>query len=234
MTAERFLALLNSVFGRAAGGAQRPVFFDIDQTAPALRLLDRHCAEIQQELQALLVERERIPRYHEVSKAETYISGTVNPDKSWRVFMLKWVPGGGLERNRAKCPRTAALVDRLPNVLQAFFSILDAGKSIPAHDGPYKGYLRYHLALKVPAEDPPSMRVKDQIHTWEEGKSILFDDSWNHEVMNRSKDLRVVLIVDVLRPMSWPLSALNWLLTQVIGKRTEEAKQARNRIAQLS
>ena len=78
------------------------------------------------------------------------------------------------------------------------------------------------------------MRVKDQVHVWEEGKSILFDDSWNHEVTNHSSDLRVVLIVDVLRPMIWPLHALNRLLTLVLAKHTEEAKQARARMAQLA
>ncbi len=68
--------------------------------------------------------------------------------------------------------------------------------------GPYLGYLRYRLALKVPATDPPSIRIKDRIHTWTERGSVLFDDSWNHEVYNRSPDIRVVLIVDVMRPMS--------------------------------
>jgi aspartyl/asparaginyl beta-hydroxylase (cupin superfamily) len=35
-------------------------------------------------------------------------------------------------------------------LFQAFFSILDGGKSIPRHAAPYRGYLRYHLGLKVP------------------------------------------------------------------------------------
>jgi aspartyl/asparaginyl beta-hydroxylase (cupin superfamily) len=30
------------------------------------------------------------------------------------------------------------------------------------------------------------MRVKDQYHTWREGESLLFDDSFNHEVINKS------------------------------------------------
>jgi aspartate beta-hydroxylase/beta-hydroxylase len=61
--------------------------------------------------------------------------------------------------------------------------------------------VRYHLGLVVPEENPPTIRIKDQYHTWQAGQSILFDDSWNHEVMNNSKSDRVVLIVDIRRPM---------------------------------
>ena len=87
--------------------------------------------------------------------------------------------------------------------------------------------MRYHLALAVPTVAPPSMRVKDQIHTWREGESILFDDSWNHEVYNRSPEPRVVLMVDVLRPMAWPFHAVNWLVTRVLARFSEEAQQIR-------
>ena len=33
--------------------------------------------------------KDRIRRYHYISKRETYISGTVDPDKSGRVFLLQ-------------------------------------------------------------------------------------------------------------------------------------------------
>ena len=98
----------------------------------------------------------------------------------------------------------------------------------------YLGYLRYHLGLVVPKNNPPSMRVNDQIHIWEEGKSILFDDSWEHEVYNKSDGLRVVLIVDLLRPMPRPLHAINTLLTHVLGRHSEEAKQIMANIKKYS
>ena len=224
--AARALGLLNRLFRRHVGGAQRPAFFDVDATYPALRLLDRNYAVIREELLAVLQDQERIPRYHEISKAETYISGTVDPARSWRVFMLAHV-SGGIPTNQARCPRTSALLGQIPGLLQAFFSILDPGKSIPAHDGPYLGYLRYHLALLVPSVDPPSMRVKDQLHMWQEGRSILFDDSWNHQVYNTSPERRVVLIVDVVRPMAWPLHVINWLVTRVLARYSEEVQEIR-------
>ena len=100
--------------------------------------------------------------------------------------------------------------------MQAFFSILDGGKSIPAHCGPYRGYIRYHLGLVVPPEDPPAIRVKDQHYTWKEGESVLFDDSWEHEVMNKSASDRVVLIVDIRRPMPFYFDALNRLVVRIM------------------
>ena len=87
---------------------------------------------------------------------------------------------------------------------------------MPAHCGPYRGYLRYHLGLKVPQKNQPSIRIKDQHYTWIEGESVLFDDSWDHEVKNDSDESRVVLIVDVLRPMPFAFSIVNRMVTTTI------------------
>jgi aspartyl/asparaginyl beta-hydroxylase (cupin superfamily) len=219
--------LANHVFLWAADGERRPPFYDVDAVKPELRVLDENWATIRGELDALLAGKESIPRYHEISARETYISGTVDPDKDWRVFML-YSPCGALLKNQAKCPRTTALVCKIPGIVQAFFSILDPGKSIPAHRGVYLGYLRYHLALRVPKNSPPTMRVKDQIHNWEEGKSIVFDDSLEHEVYNKSDENRVVLIVDFLRPMNLPAHTLNIALLKLVPF-SEESREALRR-----
>ena len=69
----------------------------------------------------------------------------------------------------------------------------------------------------MPEQKPPSIRLKDQLYTWKEGESVLFDDSWNHEVFNECESDRVVLIVDIRRPMPLPFDAVN-RLAQVIMK----------------
>lgn len=219
---------LNNRFWDAAGADNRPAFHSIDDVFPCLRLLDTNYSVIRQELQ-LVMEYGRIPQYHELAESERYISGTVHPEKSWKVFMLH-SPAGRPRANQRRCPLTCALLDQLPNLYQAFFSILDPGKSIPAHSGTYYGYLRYHLALVVPPRRPPSMRVKDQVHVWQEGRSILFDDSWEHEVYNESDGLRAVLIVDLLRPLPLRLHLANWLATRLLMRHSEEAKQVRTQL----
>lgn len=224
---------VNRWYYRSAGGESRPAFYNIDDTYRSLRELDGNYPVICEEVEAVLRNRDQLPRYHDLAKSEKYISGTIDADKNWKVFMLRSLIGTP-EANQKKCPRTTALLEKIPNLYQAFFSILDPGKSIPAHCGTYLGYLRYHLGLVVPKNNPPSMRVKDQIHTWEEGGSILFDDSWEHEVYNKSDGLRVVLIVDFLRPMPAPLHATNWLLTHLVGRHSEESKQVMANIKKYS
>ena len=67
----------------------------------------------------------------------------------------------------------------------------------------------------APENRPPTLRVKDRYYTWKEGESLLFDDSWDHEVINESDDIRVVLIVDFERPVPWPLRAYSWLVLKL-------------------
>jgi aspartyl/asparaginyl beta-hydroxylase (cupin superfamily) len=199
------LGPVNRLFDLHTGGPRRPVFYDIDEVRPELAGLRRQFPAIRRELLSLLDGTEA-PRCHEVDRMQTYISATT--DKDWRVFYL-YLIGEKPEANRARCPVTCAALDRVPGVFQALFSILDPGKSIPSHEGPYRGYLRYHLGLIVPEQDPPQIRIKDQIYTWREGEDVLFDDTWEHEVTNHSTGRRVVLIVDIRRPMPLPLTALN-------------------------
>jgi aspartyl/asparaginyl beta-hydroxylase (cupin superfamily) len=205
------LRFVNAFFDIATGGPRRPAVFDIDRTCPALLELDRNYPAIRQELERLLAEKKAIPRYHDLDPMQRKISAVGDPDKEWKVFYL-YAMGEKPEANRARCPATATLLDRIPGLFQAFFSILDGGKSIPAHCGPYRGYLRYHLGILVPRKDPPTIRIKDHYHTWQEGQSILFDDSWEHEVINKSDSDRVVLIVDIRRPMPLPFAAVNRLM----------------------
>lgn len=198
------------------GGRQRPVTFDIDRTAPALRSLDALYDEILSELQPLLQAPESLPRYHELDPFVADISAGPDPDRNWRVFLL-YAMGEIPEAARRRCPKTLAAVCRIPDLFEAFFSVLDPGKSVPAHVGPYRGYLRYHLALIVPKVDPPTLRLKDLHYTWREQESILFDDSWDHEVINHSREKRVVLIVDILRPLPPIPAQLNrWLSDWII------------------
>ena len=129
------------------------------------------------------------------------------------------VLGHKVEQNRARCPETCKVLERIPNLVQAFFSILDPGKSVPEHEGPYMGYLRYHLGVRVPAVNPPKIVVNKQDYVWKEGEGVLFDDSWPHAVVNTSNEMRAVLIVDVRRPMPLSADVVNSFIMNVVGKR---------------
>ncbi|MGL4512942.1 MAG: aspartyl/asparaginyl beta-hydroxylase domain-containing protein [Lacipirellulaceae bacterium] len=219
----------NRLLIRGVGGDSRPVVYDVDRVCPALRTIESGFATIREELTGILPSRAAIPRYHEVDRGRSHLSSDADGDASWRVFML-YAMGAKPAENRARCPQTAALVDSVPGLFQAFFSILEPRKSIPAHHSPYAGYLRYHLPLIVPTDNPPRMRVKDHWHTWREGEGLLFCDYWEHEVENHSDHLRVVLIIDIFRPMPPLRHWINRLVTRTYlrrayGKRVATGQQ---------
>jgi len=110
----------------------------------------------------------------------------------------------------------------------AFFSILSPDKHIPAHKGPFNGVLRYHLGLIVPEpKEKCRIRVHDQMKTWDEGQSLIFDDTYEHEVWNETAGFRVVLFVDFVRPIKFPFSLFNKLIVFAAAyiPTTQEASQ---------
>ncbi|MFC5288465.1 aspartyl/asparaginyl beta-hydroxylase domain-containing protein [Actinokineospora guangxiensis] len=72
------------------------------------------------------------------------------------------------------------------------------GSHIMPHCGPTNALLRVHLPITV----PPGVRIRvaDQWLTWEEGRCLVFDDSFEHEVRHEGAEDRVVLILDTLHP----------------------------------
>ncbi len=212
-----FKNMLNNYYSGYVGGDQRPTFFDVKQTYPTLNALTEHYESIKNEFNIAYQFNPEIPLYHEIDPGETEISYTT--EKRWKVFML-YLLGHKPQENRKFCPETCKLLDNIPNLVQAFFSILEPGKSIPAHKGPYLGYLRYHLGIQIPKINPPSIIVNSQEYTWREGEAVMFDDSWTHAVVNKSPEMRVVLIVDVLRPLPKLPHTINKIMTGLLARYT--------------
>ena len=127
------------------------------------------------------------------------------------------------------CPQTAAILQGLDDKLFftggggqgegnypnpfgfSFFSTLHGKSYIKAHTGPMNLRLRIHLPLIVPNDTKPDafsnkpqtkcgIRVGDQIRSWKEGKAVVLDDSYEHEVWNETNETRVLLLVDVWHP----------------------------------
>ncbi len=155
---------------------------------------------IREELERVLEDREALPNFQDISKDQIEITD----DDRWKTFFLY---GYGFEAKLGveMCPRTAALMREIPGMTTAMFSILSPRKHILDHRGPYKGVLRYHLGLIVPRDaEACRIRVGEDFRHWQEGESMVFDDTFNHEVWNDTDETRVVLFVDVLRPLPSP------------------------------
>jgi aspartyl/asparaginyl beta-hydroxylase (cupin superfamily) len=176
--------------------------------------LEAGAGEIRAELDDVLSFRDELPNFQDISIDQA----SITDDDGWKTFFF-FAYGFRSEANCARCPRTAELLDSVPGITTAFFSILSPGKRIPAHRGPWRGVLRYHLALKVP--DPAAsagIRVGGETAHWEEGHSLLFDDGYEHEAWNDTAGVRVVLFVDVLRPLRPPADQVNRGLIWAIGR----------------
>lgn len=162
-------------------------------------------AAIRAELDAVLRQREQIPSFHEVSSLQEKLT----QDDRWKTYWL-YAYGRKMVDNCRRCPETTRLIEGVPAIKTAFFSILGPRKHIPEHTGPYGGVLRYHLGLKVPRrKELCRIRVASEVACWDEGKGIVFDDTFPHEVWNDTDEERVVLFVDFARPLPYPLSIVN-------------------------
>jgi ornithine lipid ester-linked acyl 2-hydroxylase len=198
--------------------------------------IEENWTVIHEEAERLLDDHAALANFQDISKDQVEITD----DDRWKTFFIY---GYGFEAKLGveMCPRTAALMREIPGMKTAMISILSPRKHILDHRGPYKGVLRYHLGLIVPKDAPACrIRVGDDIRHWEEGKSMVFDDTFNHEVWNDTDETRVVLFVDILRPLPFPESAINRAIIKAIGyspfvldaKRNQEAWEERYRARQ--
>ncbi|WP_286713715.1 aspartyl/asparaginyl beta-hydroxylase domain-containing protein [Sphingomonas sp. 67-41] len=127
----------------------------------------------------------------------------IAPVNKWRSYFL-YGYGYLVPENLDRCPVTTRLVESIPGLNSAFFSILAPGTHIPAHRGVTKGLITCHLGLIVPRDGDVRMRVGDRILRWAEGETLVFDDTYDHEVWNDTSGTRVVLLVQFRRPLRQP------------------------------
>ncbi|ONF97493.1 aspartyl/asparaginyl beta-hydroxylase domain-containing protein [Sphingomonas jeddahensis] len=161
---------------------------------------------------------------------------TISPDhrsiaqiNMWRSFFL-WGYGYRIDENAARCPATASLVEQIPGLNSAFFSILAPGTHIPAHRGVSKGLITCHLGLIVPRDGDVRMRVDGRVVRWCEGETLVFDDTYDHEVWNETEGTRVVLLIQFERPLRNPGK---WFAEFFLGfvRRSAFVQEARNNIS---
>jgi aspartate beta-hydroxylase len=103
-----------------------------------------------------------------------------------------------------RCAGTRALVRALPDVCldypwgDALLSVHASDSHLRPHCSVDNLRVRCHLGLQVPPGC--SIRVGDETRQWEEGRALLFEDSFEHEVRNRGERRRAILIVDFWHP----------------------------------
>ncbi len=182
--------------------------------------------------QAIRVEAEGVALRRHAAPSLSIISPdhrAIAAPEMWRSFFL-WGYGYRIDENADRCPVTAALVERIPGLNSAFFSILAPGTHIPEHRGVTKGLITCHLGLMVPRDGDVRMRVRDRVVRWAEGETLVFDDTYRHEVWNDTGGTRVVLLIQVARPLRAPGKWVADLFLRGI-RRTAFVQEARTNIA---
>lgn len=120
----------------------------------------------------------------------------------WKRFYLKWY-GANLKSAEQLCPKTLALLQQLPNVKGAMFAMLPPGAYLGKHRDPYAGSLRYHLGLVTPNSDDCYISVDGQKYSWRDGEAVIFDETYIHYAKNQTEQNRIILFLDVKRPVNF-------------------------------
>lgn len=162
--------------------------------------------DIRAEAQAVTGQERELPDFIAApadAPADTYVDGD-GPAPAWKAFFF-YRHGQRHDENHRRAPRTSAVLESLslcrirdeaPEIL---FSVLRPGTHIKPHHGVSNVRLVMHLALVVPPDC--ALRLVDHgDHQWEEGRLMMFDDTFLHEAWNRSDRSRLILLMDCWNP----------------------------------
>lgn len=124
--------------------------------------------------------------------------------------VLRARPKSEGEESRRWCPKTLALLDTFAEVVQAAamgigevaLLHLMPGCRISRRCGATNMRLTCHLGIGVPAEC--RITVSDETRPWQEGKCLLFDDSFEHSIENAGDERCLLLMVQFWHPAALP------------------------------
>lgn len=177
---------------------------------PQSKILEYNWIDIKKEAQQVYLLNKKNVGSHFQSRPNSFWEG-------WTTFPLRMFNVDIIE-NQSKCPVLTSILKQCPNVPTAFFSVMHENKYLPPHYGPFKGILRYHLGLMIPNGSDNEkaecyISVDNNKYYWKEGHGVLFDETYKHYVFNNTNQKRVILFLDVIRPLpSKILSKINDLL----------------------
>lgn len=189
--------LLRSIFNWRISG---PPVFEFHETFSSIVPFSKEWQRIKVEALNISANISSVPRFHEIMSQQSDISA--NDKHDWRMFIVK-AYGVIIPKNASRCPVLAELVSSNPDILTATLSFLAPHKHIPKHRGPFRGVIRYYLGLSVPLtfDGQPStvLTIDGTEYRIGDGQWILWDDTYEHEVLNKSNEMRIALLLDVRR-----------------------------------
>jgi aspartate beta-hydroxylase len=178
-----------------------PAILDAKRYFPNARRFTDAWMDIRREALAIAETLPRVPRFHDIMPAQADISA--NDGRDWRLFIMK-AYGVSFSDKLQRCPTVAAILELTPEAVSCSFSYIAPGKHVPRHRGPFRGILRFHLMLSMPNDENGvpacDLMINDIPRRLTDGQSLLWDDTFPHELKNRSDKVRIALLLDVWRP----------------------------------
>ncbi len=165
--------------------------------------LEAHTPQIRAELLQLLPRTQGRERVFTQESVESQNLRGTRGAPSWNGYYF-FRHGVRRDDNCAQCPVTAASLDALPlahvreHGPEVLFSVFTPGTHLLPHRGVTNTRLVGHLPLIVPPDC--ALVVGGEEHAWQEGRVVVFDDTYEHEAWNRSDSVRVVMIFDLWNP----------------------------------
>jgi aspartate beta-hydroxylase len=195
-----------------------PPILPTAQYFPNAKRFTERWNDIRREAFAVAAGLSDVPRFHDIMPEQADISA--NDGRDWRTLIMK-AYGVDVPENLRRCPTVASLVAQCPEVVSCLLSFLAPGKHIPVHRGPFRGILRFHLMLSMPNDENghPAcvMDIDGAQYRIADGESLLWDDTYPHEVWNQSNEVRIALLLDVWRPnMPFDLQLLSKAIVGVV------------------
>lgn len=191
-----------------------PPFANIEEY-PELKLLQDNWPIIAQEAQALMRSGEFMRTTSKQNNSYYDVGFRTFYKYGWSKFYCTWY-GETLHSAQKLCPKTVALLERIPNINGAMFTLLPAGSKLTRHLDPVACSLRYHLGLITPNHPNCFISVDGVKRHWQDGKAFLFDETYLHYVKNDTDDYRLILMCDVDRPVSVLGKPVNWLYKKFV------------------
>lgn len=212
-------------------------FYSFEEQPPWCRVLEDHSAEIQHEFNHLWNTSQH--SWHRVGSGHHRYGagqhdGSVVREGDWSEVVLFAQSGS----RPGLAPRTVQLLrdhcmDPVVSLAQAgagevIFSVLRPRTRIEQHTASHNVRLTAHLGLKVPKENGCYIRVDGVDRFWQEGKTMVFDDSFEHSVVNDTDEYRAVLLIRFWHPSLSAASRRVEALTEVLALKEEDKMRRHN------
>ena len=205
------LLVANKIFMATSKIPIQPYYHDLTILNEAI-LIKMNFETIRNEVKSIY-------RDFKIINNDLFFTGLGESKTDWTRLYLKWFKK--IDPVGAKlCPQTIDIVQSMPNIQTAMISVLKPGAKIVPHKGLYSGCIRLHMGLITPNSDECFINLDGKSYSWRDGEVILLDDSYLHYVENNTKQYRVILFCDIVRPMNFIGDTVNNFLINNLSEYT--------------